>query len=60
MEVVRSEFYCGVLVSGRRRLCGVGHLAEQLQPQGVDYGIAMYWLLDVAGEEALAVSMLRS
>ena len=60
MEVVRNELYCRVLVSGKRRVFGVGHLAEQLQPQGVDYGVAMYLLVGVAGEEALAVSMLRS
>jgi hypothetical protein len=59
MEVVRSGFCCGVLVSGRRRVFGVGYLAEQLRPQGVDYGVVMYWLLDVAGEEALAVLMPR-
>jgi hypothetical protein len=55
MEVVRSGFYYGVLVSGRRRVFGVGYLAEQLRPQGVDYGVAMYCLLAVADEEALAV-----
>lgn len=60
MEVAMSGFYCGVLVSGRRRVFGVGYLAEQLRPQEVGYGVAMYWLLDVAGEEALAVSMPRS
>ncbi len=55
-----SGFYCGVLVSGQQRVFGVGYLAEQLRPQEVGYGVAIYWLLDVAGEEALVVSMPRS